>query len=172
MKSSITLAALALLAVVLLFPGRMAAQSDQRGNESLRTQAVEQLVGLGLQIHENSLDCSHFVNSLFETIGLGYEYQPSRILYRGTEAFKRIYEPQTGDLVVWPGHVGIVVDPETKTFVSSLRTGVKVATYTSRYWKRRGHPRFFRYSLPVTPTITWEIGNESNSGISNKSGMD
>src|SRR5215813_7171421 len=172
MKSSITLAALALLAVVLLFPGRMAAQSDQRGNESLRTQAVEQLVGLGLQIQATSLDCSHFVNSLFEAIGLGYDYQPSRVLYTGTEAFKRIYRPQTGDLIVWPGHVGIVVDPDAKTFVSALRTGVKVATYTSRYWKRRGHPRFLRYSLPVAATIAWHIGSDSEVGFSDKSGMD
>lgn len=173
MKGSIKLAASVLLAILLLLPSDAVGQSDQPGHESLRTQAAEQLVGLGLQIHETSLDCSHFVNSLFEAIGLGYDYQPSRVLYRGTEAFKRTYRPQTGDLIVWTGHVGIVVDPEAKTFVSALRTGVKVAAYTSRYWKRKGHPRFLRYSLPVTPTIAWQIGSgDGEGGIANKSGMD
>lgn len=172
MKGMITLAASALLAIILLLPSGAVGQTGQPGHESLRTQAAEQLVGLGLQIHNTSLDCSHFVNSLFEAIGLGYDYQPSSVLYRGTEAFKRIYRPQTGDLIVWPGHVGIVVDPEAKTFVSALRTGVKVATYTSRYWKRRGHPRFLRYSLPVIPTIAWQIGGDNAGGFTNKSGMD
>lgn len=168
----ITLAASSLFAILLLLPSGAVGQTDQPGRDSSRTQAAEQLVGLGLQIHNTSLDCSHFVNSLFEAIGLGYDYQPSSVLYRGTEAFRRIYRPQTGDLIVWPGHVGIVVDPEAKTFVSALRTGVKVATYTSRYWKRRGHPRFLRYSLPVTPTIAWQSGFDSEGGFANKSGMD
>ena len=137
----------------------------------MRTQAAEQLVGLGLQIQNTSLDCSHFVNSLFDAIGLSYDYQPSSLLYRGTEAFKRTFRPQTGDLIVWPGHVGIVVDPQAKTFVSALRTGVKVATYTSRYWKRRGHPRFLRYSLRVTPTSAWQIRSESETETASKSGM-
>ena len=169
--SSNTLAAPLLLGLVLLLPSGTAAQSDQPGEESMRTQATEQLVGLGLQIQNTSLDCSHFVNSLFDAIGLSYDYQPSRMLYRGTEAFKRTFRPLTGDLIVWPGHVGIVVDPRAKTFVSALRTRVRVATYTSRYWKRRGHPRFLRYSLPITPTIAWQIGSGSEGELANKSGM-
>jgi NlpC/P60 family len=171
MKSSNTLAGFLLLGFVLLFRAGAAAKDDQPGVESPRTQAAEQLIELGLQIHETSLDCSHFVNSLFQAIGLSYDYQPSRVLYRGTEGFHRTYRPESGDLIVWPGHVGIVVDPEAKTFVSALRTGVKVATYTSRYWKRRGRPRFLRYRLPITPTIAWQISNESQSGLGNKSGM-
>lgn len=165
------MAASLLLGLVLLSPARMAAQSEQP-DESLRTQAAEQLVELGLQIRQTSLDCSHFVNSLFEAIGLGYDYQPSRVLYRGTEVFKRIYRPQTGDLIVWPGHVGIIVDPEAKTFVSALRKGVKVATYSSRYWKRRGRARFLRYSLPITPTLAWQIGGATETALASKSGMD
>ena len=159
-----------MLGLALLLPRSGTAQTELAA-ESLRTQAAEQLVGLGLQIHETSLDCSHFVNSLFETIGLSYEYQSSRELYRGPEGFTRVYRPATGDLIVWPGHVGIVVDPEARTFVSALRTGVKVATYTSRYWKGRGHPRFVRYSLPIVPTIAWQIGSEKESDIGTKSGM-
>lgn len=172
MPSTKTLAAPVLLAIVVLLTAGAGAQSDRSTDRLPRTQAAEQLVELGLQIHETTLDCSHFVNSLFEATGLSYDYQPSRVLYRGTEAFKRILRPAMGDLIVWPGHVGVVVDPEERTFVSALRTGVKVAKYTSRYWQRRGRPRFLRYSLPLAPTITWEIGGGSDSKISIKSGAD
>ena len=166
------MAASGLLAIILLLTASADAQSDRSIDRSARSQAAEQLVELGLQIHETTLDCSHFVNSLFEATGLSYDYQPSRVLYRGTETFKRILRPEIGDLIVWPGHVGVVVDPEERTFVSALRTGVKVAKYTSRYWQRRGHARFLRYSLPLAPTITWEIGGGSDSKIANKSGAD
>jgi len=106
---------------------------------------TELLVRMGQQIDTTDLDCSHFVQWLFERAGLYYGYAPSRILYAGMPGFKRVYHPQPGDLIVWPGHVGVVVDPDQETFVSALRSGVKTASYTSRYWKRRGHPRFFRY---------------------------
>ena len=165
MPSTNTLAASVLLSVTLLLPKGAFAQSDASIDHSARTQAAEKLVELGLQIHKTSLDCSHFVNSLFEATGLSYDYQPSRVLYRGTEGFKRILRPEIGDLIVWPGHVGIVVDPEEKTFVSALRSGVKVASYTSRYWRRRGHPRFLRYSLPPNATITWEVGGGSEKSL-------
>jgi hypothetical protein len=41
--------------------------------------------------------------------------------------------------------VGIVVDPEQTTFLSALSSGVKVSSYQSHYWQRRGKPRFLRY---------------------------
>jgi hypothetical protein len=118
----------------------------------------ETLTAIGLQIRKTALDCSHFVNSIFERAGLAYKYEPSRTLYRGTPGFRRVWGPAQGDLVVWPGHVGIVVDPDAKTFLSKLNHGVKVSSYTSRYWQRRGHPRFFRYDLAVTDS-TWIARN-------------
>jgi len=160
------------LLVALSLPKDTSAQVDQYFDPSVRTEAAEQLVELGLQIHKTTLDCSHFVNSLFGAIGLTYEYQPSRVLYHGTGAFRRTYRPAVGDLIVWPGHVGIVVDPEEKTFVSALRTGVKVATYTSRYWKRRGRPRFLRYRLSFTATSTWPNPGGSNGEIRSESGTE
>ncbi|HZD93192.1 MAG TPA: NlpC/P60 family protein [Candidatus Sulfotelmatobacter sp.] len=105
----------------------------------------ELLLRIGQQIETTDLDCSHFVQWLFEQAGLYYGYAPSRTLYVGMPGFKRVYHPRPGDLIVWPGHVGVVVDPEEETFLSSLRSGVKTSSYTSKYWKRRGHPRFFRY---------------------------
>ena len=118
---------------------------DQPGGFLPALSPDEFLIRMGQQIETTDLDCSHFVQSLFERAGLYYGYAPSRVLYEGMPGFKRVYHPQPGDLIVWPGHVGIVVDPEEETFLSALRSGVKTASYTSRYWKRRGHPRFFRY---------------------------
>lgn len=106
------------------------------------------LVLIGQQIHETELDCSHFVQYLYEQAGLYYGYAPSRTLYDGMQGFKRVAHPKPGDLIVWRGHVGIVVDPEETTFLSSLRSGVKVSSYQSHYWQRRGKPRFLRYVGP------------------------
>jgi hypothetical protein len=103
------------------------------------------LLLMGAQIHETDLDCSHFVQYLYQQAGLHYGYAPSRTLYDGMEGFRRVSHPEAGDLIVWRGHVGIVVDPEEATFLSALRSGVKTASYESHYWKRRGRPRFFRY---------------------------
>lgn len=103
------------------------------------------LVRMGAQIRETDLDCSHFVQYLYEQAGLYYGYAPSRTLYDGMEGFRRVSHPEAGDLIVWRGHVGIVVDPEEATFLSALRSGVKTSSYESHYWKRRGRPRFFRY---------------------------
>jgi len=103
------------------------------------------LLLMGAQIHDTDLDCSHFVQYLYEQAGLYYGYAPSRMLYDGMEGFRRVTHPEAGDLIVWRGHMGIVVDPEEATFLSALRSGVKTASYESHYWKRRGRPRFFRY---------------------------
>jgi len=112
----------------------------------------ELMLRMGQQIESTDLDCSHFVQWLFEQAGLYYGYAPSRTLYAGMPGFRRVHHPRPGDLIVWPGHVGIVVDPDEQTFLSSLRSGVKTASYTSAYWKRRGHPRFYRYLREEGPT--------------------
>src|SRR5579862_7639847 len=67
------------------------------------------LISVAMQIERTALDCSHFVNSVFEKVGVWYKYEPSRILYRGAPGFRRVFTPAEGDLIVWPGHVGIVV---------------------------------------------------------------
>jgi NlpC/P60 family len=104
------------------------------------------LLMLGAQIHDTDLDCSHFVQYLYEQAGLYYGYAPSRVLYAGMEPFKRVRFPEAGDLIVWQGHVGIVIDPEEATFLSALSSGVKITSYRSTYWKRRGRPHFLRYA--------------------------
>ena len=90
-------------------------------------------------------DCSHFVHGLYQLAGFPYTYAPSIDLYFGIDQFERVNAPQAGDLIVWRGHVGIVVNPAQHSFFSLLRYGVGVEHYDSPYWRRRGHPRFFRY---------------------------
>src|SRR5258708_39716803 len=56
-------------------------------------------------------DCSHLVHAIYARAGFPYSYQPSATLYTGDDEFRRVAHPQPGDLVVWPGHVGIAVNP-------------------------------------------------------------
>jgi len=91
-------------------------------------------------------DCSHLVHAIYDRAGFSYPYASSSDLYSGTEGFQRVTRPQPGDLVVWSGHVGIVVNPVQHSFFSLLRSGRGVEAYDSPYWKKRGRPRFFRYA--------------------------
>jgi len=99
-------------------------------------------------------DCSHLVHLLYARAGLIYPYEDSRVLYRGIAGFERVKTPQPGDLAVWLGHVGIVLSPEDKTFLSSVRSGIITETWTAAHWKRRGRPRFLRYRISEATNVT------------------
>lgn len=108
------------------------------------------------QLSKSNLDCSHLVHYLYTQAGFPYSYAPSHTLYQGTRGFRRVRQPRAGDLIAWRGHVGIVVDPQQRSFLSALRSGVKVSSYDSRYWQKKGPPRFLRYTLAdVTPPTQW-----------------
>lgn len=98
-------------------------------------------------------DCSHLVHAIYERAGFSYTYTPSADLYVGTDEFRRVTQPQAGDLVVWLGHAGIVVNPREHTFYSALRSGLRVQAYDSPYWKRRGRPHFLRYVRETAPPV-------------------
>src|SRR6266545_787762 len=98
-------------------------------------------------------DCSHLVHAIYEKAGFPYTYASSSDLYVGTDDFHRVAQPQAGDLVVWLGHAGIVVNPGQHTFYSALRSGLGVQAYDSAYWKRRGRPHFFRYVRETAPPL-------------------
>ncbi len=85
------------------------------------------------------------MHEIYERAGFEYEYASSSDLYAGTDEFRRVRHPQPGDLVVWPGHVGIVVNPAQRSFYSALNSGLGVDAYDAPYWKKRGHERFFRF---------------------------
>ena len=98
-------------------------------------------------------DCSHFVHAVYDQAGLDYEYARASDVYDGIDSFQRVFRPQAGDLVVWRGHVGIVVDPEEHLFYSSVLSGFAIEDYRSDYWVSRGRPRFFRYLIDATQTF-------------------
>jgi cell wall-associated NlpC family hydrolase len=90
-------------------------------------------------------DCSHLVHAIYSRAGFPYIYAPSSDLYAGTHEFQRVSHPQAGDLVVWQGHAGIVVNPARHVFFSALNSGFGTDAYDAPYWKERGHLRFYRY---------------------------
>ncbi len=92
-------------------------------------------------------DCSHLIHQVYQNAGFEYPYQSSFELYAGPEEFARVRFPHTGDLIVWPGHVGIVVKPLQHSFYSLVRTGLEEQDYEGPYWKSRGTPRFYRYKI-------------------------
>ena len=94
-------------------------------------------------------DCSHFVHGLYQRAGFPYAYAPPADLYAGLGQFERVFNPQPGDLIVWLGHAGIVINPAQHSFFSLLHSGATVAAYDSGYWKKKGRPRFFRYVKAV-----------------------
>jgi hypothetical protein len=97
-------------------------------------------------------DCSHLVHAIYAKAGFPYTYQRSSDLYAGIAEFRRLQHPQPGDLIVWPGHAGIVVNPTQRTFFSALRTGFGVDAWDVAYWRHRGTPRFYRY-LKASPVL-------------------
>jgi len=109
------------------------------------SQAIVEAAREGRYQARGANDCSHLVNEIYQRAGFEYPYANSRELYAGVASFERVKQPQRGDLVVWPGHVGIVVDPVIRAFYSSVRPGLRLDFYDSPYWRRRGPARFYRY---------------------------
>jgi hypothetical protein len=96
---------------------------------------------------DSQIDCSHLVHEIYEQAGLRYPYSTSNELYGGIQEFERVSEPQPADLIVWPGHVGVVVNPQEHSFYSALSTGLKMDSYDSPAWRSRGPARFLRFVL-------------------------
>jgi len=135
------------LAVVPAAPAQ-GSQHRTTGPRPLTRDEGLAILGAALDLRHHagsSFDCSHLVHALYERAGFQYGYASSSDLYAGIDEFRRVANPQPGDLVVWPGHAGIVVNPAQHSFFSLLRSGPGVDSYDSPYWKQRGRPRFFRY---------------------------
>jgi hypothetical protein len=98
---------------------------------------------------EDQPDCSHLTYDVYTRAGFPYPYARSIDLYAGIKGFVRVRRPQPGDLIVWRGHVGLVVDPVEHTFYSSLRSGLKTDFYDSPAWMASGAARFYRYAVAM-----------------------
>jgi NlpC/P60 family len=147
-------------ALFLCPPPAAASQESPREAYRLLTRDEGLAIVDAISDHHRSLrgkranpDCSHLVNDIYDLAGFPYPYAKSADLYRGQASFVRVSAPQPGDLIVWRGHVGLVLDPRQHFFYSSLRSGLDTEDYTSAYWRRRGNPRFYRYRAAGDPTI-------------------
>jgi hypothetical protein len=137
-----------------------AAQESHREEYRLLTRDEGLAIVDAISDHHQSLrgkrakpDCSHLVNDIYDFAGFPFPYAKSADLYRGHPSFIRVSVPQPGDLIVWRGHVGLVLDPRQHFFYSSLRSGLQTEDYTSAYWRRRGSPRFYRYRAVTDDNI-------------------
>jgi len=92
-------------------------------------------------------DCSHLVNEVYRLAGFPYAYATSYELYAGHANFVQVQNPQVGDIIVWPGHAGIVVSSKEHTFYSSVSSGLHTEAYDEGYWRSQGRPRFYRYLI-------------------------
>jgi hypothetical protein len=142
---------LCLLTAIASPAARAETDDDSSAKVLVSPEQGEALAAFALQserrIRYPKPDCSHLVHQLYARAGLIYPYEDSRVLYRGVSDFQRVKMPQSGDLAVWLGHVGIVLSPEEKTFLSSVRSGIITESWTAPHWVRRGHPRFYRYRI-------------------------
>jgi hypothetical protein len=142
---------LCLLTAIASPAARAETDDDSSAKVLVSPEQGEALAAFALQserrIRYPKPDCSHLVHLLYSRAGLIYPYEDSRVLYRGVSDFQRVKMPQSGDLAVWLGHVGIVLSPEEKTFLSSVRSGIITESWTAPHWVRRGHPRFYRYRI-------------------------
>src|SRR5882762_8218333 len=106
------------------------------------------------QVAREAQDCSHVVHEFYLDAGFEYPYASSFEIYTGNENFARVKTPRAGDLIAWPGHVGIVVDPVEHSFYSLVSTGLETQYYDGPYWKSRGRPRFYRYKVVGAGILT------------------
>lgn len=80
--------------------------------------------------------CNQFVLAVLRgTVAPGF---PDTVAddFTHSPRFRRVENPQAGDLIHWPGHIGIVLDPDHGIFIGSQSsTGVAEARYKGRsYW--------------------------------------
>src|ERR1700722_19396220 len=134
--------------------------SREEGRSIVRTAWQAEPPADGMQ------DCSHVVHQIYAEAGFDYPYASSLDIYAGNENFVRVKTAHAGDVIAWPGHVGIVVDALQHSFYSLVRTGLDSQDYESAYWRSRGRPRFYRYKVEsgrvVTATNTAGAYRDSN----------
>ncbi len=98
-------------------------------------------------VSHDIIDCSHFVAAVLQAAGYsGFRYLTADEIPRSPH-FKQVDSPERGDVVHWPGHVAIVLDPVAGSFIGSQNsTGVDVTNYkTNTYWRGRSPRTFYRY---------------------------
>ena len=107
---------------------------------------------VGHQIAYSEMVCNQFVIAV-----LRGTVNPSFPMIRADDFphspfFRRVDSPAAGDLIHWPGHIGIVLDPDHGEFIGSQsKNGVSIANYKTGYWNGQYHGKihdcFLRYAF-------------------------
>lgn len=89
----------------------------------------------GREISYAEMKCNQFVVAVLRaSVNPKFPYMLAND-FASSPYFQKVTEPQAGDLVHWPGHIGIVLDPDQGTFIGSqTSTGVAEANYKKGYW--------------------------------------
>jgi cell wall-associated NlpC family hydrolase len=97
----------------------------------------------------SGIDCSHFVWEVIKAAGHPKAPYLSTGSIPGSPAYSPASEPpREGDIILFDGHMGIVVDSTTMTFIGAQSGGVDSASYAKgSYWGNLHH-RFYRYTGP------------------------
>lgn len=98
----------------------------------------------------DGMDCSHFVNQVYDENGLPYDYCTSSG-FATNPHFVEVETPQDGDLMVWYGeHVGIYISnppiPGYYIFGETSSAGVRYGD--PNWWtigRGLGAPKYYRY---------------------------
>ncbi len=92
------------------------------------------------------IDCSHFVWEVLKAAGHpGAPYLTTHGI-PGSHVYSHVTSPQDGDIILFDGHMGLVIDATHKIFVGAQSHGVDEASYApGAYWGKRSHT-FYRYT--------------------------
>ena len=109
----------------------------------------ERLVGHEISYAE--MVCNQFVLAVLrKTIAPGIPNMRADE-FANSAYFQKTDTPRAGDLVHWPGHIAIVLDPDQGIFIGSqTSTGVAEANYKSGWWSGAYHGKTPDYFLRYT----------------------
>jgi len=132
-------------------PFGMAPISPEEGNDIVKEGNSQKWKGRKhTDIDPNGIDCSHYVHEVYRDSGHPYEYKQTSH-FSSSKSFIKVDNPRPGDVVLWKGHMGIVVDPEEGAFIGAQSsTGVAESNYLKGYWKdARVRIGFYRYNKSI-----------------------
>jgi cell wall-associated NlpC family hydrolase len=86
----------------------------------------------------DQIDCSHFLWIVFKQFFPKFPYlqsdqYPTSVLFTSVQG-----EMQSADVLVWNGHVALVVNPVAGSFIGSQTSrGVAITSLSNPYWAQR-----------------------------------
>lgn len=90
---------------------------------------------VGHEIKYSEMVCNQFVLAVLRgTVAPGIANMRADD-FANSPYFQKVDSPRAGDLVHWPGHIGVVLDPDAGVFIGSqTSTGVAEANYKTGWW--------------------------------------